>query len=372
MKPFESRSPVSTDFLRLLRFSVASDTPDSVPFLRPLSAEAWQEVWQEALKHAVSGILYTGLQRLPHEYLPPRRLLMQWYALTERIRQTNARIDAYAAELSERFAQDGFRSCVLKGQGIATLYPDPGLRMPGDIDIWVEGGRKQILRYVDSHFPRNDVRYHHVGCRVYPDVDVEVHFMPTWMNAPSARKRLEQWFRQTEKDQFCHYVDAPSRKGRIPIPTPEFNAVYVPLHIFRHLIGEGVGLRQIIDCYFVLCAQNDTSDASRILTELKLEKFTAALMYVLQELFGLSERRMMFPPDVRWGRFLLEEIIQSGNFGKYDSRLKRKAHESAFYRFSRAFRRNCKFTRLCPSEILWDAPFKLWHYTWQSFHDYRK
>lgn len=47
------------------------------------------------------------------------------------------------AELTGLFSEDGFRSCILKGLSNALLYPIPSHRHCGDIDIWVEGGRKK-------------------------------------------------------------------------------------------------------------------------------------------------------------------------------------------------------------------------------------
>ena len=42
-----------------------------------------------------------------------------------------------AAELTRRFRSVGFKSCVLKGVGMAQYYPEPERRLFGDIDLWV-------------------------------------------------------------------------------------------------------------------------------------------------------------------------------------------------------------------------------------------
>ena len=37
------------------------------------------------------------------------------------------------------------------------------------------------------------------------------------------------------------------------IPTVEFNIIFQLTHIYSHLMNEGIGLRQLVDYYYVLC-----------------------------------------------------------------------------------------------------------------------
>ena len=37
------------------------------------------------------------------------------------------------------------------------------------------------------------------------------------------------------------------------IPTVEFNIIFQLTHIYSHLMNEGIGLRQLLDYYYVLC-----------------------------------------------------------------------------------------------------------------------
>ena len=63
-----------------------------------------------------------------------------------------------SAKVCRNFEQEGFRCCILKGQGNALLYPDPYMRTPGDIDIYLEGGRKRIMEYVNRVCPNQVMR----------------------------------------------------------------------------------------------------------------------------------------------------------------------------------------------------------------------
>ncbi len=367
-----SSSSIADAFFALLRFSLDSAFP--VPNVN-LAPQAWQVLYAEARRQTVSGLLWRGVERLPADMRPPRVLLLTWYAEADHIRRTNARINAEAVALQSRLAADGIRSTVLKGQGLSLLYPDAGLRTPGDIDIWLQGSRRRILAYVRSHVQCGEVRYHHVGYRISGNsIAVEIHFTPSWMNVPWRNVCLQRWFCQEELTQMGHSLPlADGSACRLTVPTPAFNAVYVLIHIFRHLLGEGVGLRQVVDYAQVLrhMPAADRPGVVKTLSRLGLERFAAGLAYVMCEL-GLSADDCLVPSDDVMGRFLLNEIMQSGNFGKNDARLVRRDHETPFYRFCRSLRRNVRFVRFFPAETLFDPFFKLWHYAWQHLYGYRK
>ena len=55
-----------------------------------------------------------------------------------------------------------------------------------------------------------------------------------------------------KEEQFSHRVML-GEQGEIAIPTVEFNLIFQLTHIFSHLMNEGIGLRQLVDYYFVIC-----------------------------------------------------------------------------------------------------------------------
>ena len=154
----------------------------------------------------------------------------------------------------------------------------------------------------------------------------------------------------------------------IPTPTLAFNRVYILVHIYRHLFHEGIGLRQLLDYYFVLhqgFTEEERTETMRTLRSLRMERFAAAVMWMLQEVYGMEDRYLLTAPNEKEGSFLLSEIMLAGNFGHYDERIKRVANESAFHTFYRRVARNFRFVRSYPSEVLWSPLFKLWHWAWR-------
>ena len=97
-----------------------------------------------------------------------------------------------------------------------------------------------------------------------------------------------------------------------------------------------------------------------------MKRFTAAVMWILQKMFGMADSYLLTIPNETDGKFLLEEIMIAGNLGKYDKRIIRGKHESDFSHGMRKVRRNLRFLRSYPSEVVWSPVFKIWHYFWRK------
>lgn len=350
-------------FFELLRYSIGADA--EIP--KALKDADWEALYGMAKKQALTGVLFHGIRNLPRELAPEPGLLMQWTGMAQRIRQQNVRLFADSAKACRNFGRAGFRCCILKGQGNAMLYPDPYMRTPGDIDIYLDGGRKRIVEYVDRVCPRQVMRYHHVDFPVMK-TPVEVHFTPSYMFCPWHNRRMQRWFGRVMDLQCSNVVALPDGVGEIAVPTLAFNVVYILSHLYRHVFTEGIGLRQLLDYYFVL-RRVDGSGLGSLQGELKhlgLMKFAGGVMYVLHEVLGLPEEKMIAPMNVGEGRFLLDEIMRGGNFGQYDDRLGDKNGEGKVRRYFRMTLRNLRFVGRYPSEALCEPLFRTWFFFWRA------
>ena len=235
-------------FFDFLRFSIGSakEIPDS------LKEADWKELYRIAQKQALLGVLFYGIRRLPKELAPEQKLLMQWMAMAEQIRKQNIKLFQDSRKVCQNFENEGFANCILKGQGNALLYPDPYIRTPGDIDIYLSGGRRKIMKYVDQVCPNQVMRYHHVDFPVMKTA-IEVHFTPSYMFCPIHNRRMQKWFEEMMGEQCAHRVLLPDGYGEIHVPTASFNVIYILSHLYRHIFTEGIGLRQLLDYYYVVC-----------------------------------------------------------------------------------------------------------------------
>lgn len=333
------------------------------------SENEWRELFVLSKRQALLGVAYVAVEKLPMEQRPSRQMLLQWCVNADRIVKLNEELNDKSVAISQKFYRDGFRNVILKGQGVAQYYGQMHLdkyRMPGDVDIWLEGSRKTIISYVRCYEPDCKIVYHHVDFPKMDGAEVEVHFTPSWMNSYFTNRVLQRYFEQFQDGLFAICEGSPNI---IPTPTIDFNRVYILVHIYRHLFHEGIGLRQLMDYYFVLhqgFTEDGRNDTMRTLHSLKMERFAAAVMWVLQEVFGLEDKYLLTSPDEKEGRFLLGEVLRSGNFGQYDEQLMCNRQESDLSYALRKLRRNLRFIRSYPSEVLWSPFFKVWHYFWRK------
>ena len=178
---------------------------------------------------------------------------MPWMGKAQQIRRQNMKVNVVAGKLFAMLRVDGMRCCVLKGQGNALMYPNPYSRTPGDIDVWIDASRERIMEYAQKKFELgDDIRLQHLETSL-DGVPVELHFFPCSMNNPIYHARLQKWFRRNADLQCAHIVRLPDEAGDIAIPTSSFNVVYQLTHLYHHFFDEGIGMRQIIDYYYVVC-----------------------------------------------------------------------------------------------------------------------
>ena len=423
----------------------------------------WQELYSFASKQALLGLCFEGIERLGEEYPEElkqnpigRELLMNWMGKTQQIRRQNMKVNAVAGKLFAMLREDGMRCCVLKGQGNALMYPNPYSRTPGDIDVWIDASRERIMEYAQKRFELgDDIRLQHLETSL-DGVPVELHFFPCSMNNPIYHARLQKWFRRNADLQCSHIVGLPDEAGDIAIPTTAFNVVYQLTHLYHHFFDEGIGMRQIIDYYHVVCDfykvyQNSSkitpslftikegstshpdpltlrgeggnrptrcseplrskdggpskvspncagwdrrgvsgdiaSDASvisafttdssastaldvvqRELKYLGLWNFAGAVMYVLKEVLGLAEDKMIVPMDEKRGKLLLAEILNGGNFGRHFTKYGGFTHQSMGKKYFLKIWRNMHFVRYYPAEALSEPIFRTWHFFWRLKH----
>ena len=220
----------------------------------------WRQLYSFATKQTIIGICFDGIKRLSEEYPEElkknpieRDLLITWMGVSQQIRRQNMKVNVVASKLYSMLREDGLRCCFLKGQGNALMYPNAYSRNPGDIDVWVNASREDITEYAKKHFEiGDDIRFHHLETS-FDGVSVELHFFPGIMNNPIYNARLQKWFKRNADLQCSNVVSLPDGIGEIAIPTTAFNVVYQLCHLYHHFFDEGIGMRQIIDYYYVVC-----------------------------------------------------------------------------------------------------------------------
>lgn len=338
---------------------------------RMLTAEEWLKVYQVAMKQSVVGICVEGMSKLPKEQKPPMELFMQWIGTVSQIQQQNEKLNKQTAKIWKQLKDDGLVAAILKGQGIATEYGKlSSLRQSGDIDIWVKGGYKTVCDYVQKTIPTDDLAYHRFHYHYFEDTEVELHHRPTLMRNLMDDRKLAKWYESFGGESFVYLEDK-----RFAVPPVEFNRIFILTHIYRHFMFEGVGLRQLMDYYFVLANKKIIDKREKIkvmqtLRSLRLKRFAGAVMWVIGYMVhgeGLTingfkkDEWMICEPDEKEGRFLLDEIMMSGNFGQADHRYQYQR----LFKFQRWLSRSSHLLIHYPSEVIWSPIWIVYHWFWK-------
>lgn len=334
---------------------------------RPTDWE-WEEMYRTAAKQSLLGVTFSAIEQLnaaDASVKAPLTLFCEWLGEVAVIEQQNKDLNEAASQLYRIFENGGLRSCVLKGQGIARLYPVPERRQPGDIDLWVEGSRENTLKFLrESFFGIGRVVIHHVDAHIIEGVETEIHFMPGYTYSPFRHRRIQCYFREQADAQFRHYD---SRLG-FCYPTGRFNAVYILSHIFMHFLYEGVGLRQVVDYFYVLKSlrEEERTVAAKDICAVGLRDFAGAVMFVLKVVCGMRDSYLTCKPDDSRGKVLLEEIMRGGNFGRDDVRVTHSPDDGVLRKNIRRIKREMSFFRYYPVDVA-SVPFwKLWHWCWRK------
>lgn len=333
------------------------------------TSDDWQAIYAIASQQALTGVCFAALQKLPpKQQTCSADMLGLWFARAEQIRQTNRKQRQALSAISAKLQEHELTACLLKGQAAALRYPADlrDLRMSGDIDTWVWQPNGNLRTTINSCIRLAQeqtseapaVRYHHVEWH-FAGSSVELHFRPTFMNSPIRNRRLQQWC-ESQKSH-CVWNDS----WHMFIPSVEFDVVYQLAHLYRHLLDEGVGMRQVMDYYYAVCHfQGDKQVLCQTMQRLGLYNFCGAMMYVLQTVFALSSQTMLVPADEWRGKVVLNQIWQDGNFGT--SRPDRKAAQSDTRHFFRKTRRNLRFLPYFPEEVLSEPIFRIYHFIWRK------
>ena len=336
-------------------------------------AKEWEMLYHMAENQAVLGVCFAGVKRLQEfDNSVPVSLYMQWLAMAAQIQQRNEDMDKKTAEVWALLNNVGLECAVLKGQGVAEIYEirdeELGirnnslgmLRQSGDIDVWVKGGFDVVNDFVQKTRPTDDVAYHRFHYNMYPDTEVELHHRPTLMRNLFDDRRLQRWCDSFGTDTFVM-----TDKG-FTIPSLEFNRIFILTHIYRHFLFEGIGLRQLMDYYFVLKASPQPSPEREseitLIKRISMQRFAAAVMWVLGHVFGLEREYMLCEPDEKEGRFILDEIMLTGNFGHGDSRY------IGHSKVKRMTKHGLHLLMRYPSEVIWTPIWLVYHKVWK----YRK
>lgn len=354
-------------FFELIRVAIGNQ----VYLSHTPSADEWNGLYALAKKQALVGICFAGAQKLSINHPSSitnlsESLRLQWMGIAAKIQQRNEFLAYKGKELLSALQAEGIEACILKGQALTPYYDNVGvLRQSGDIDIWTKDQYiKSLVDYVKRSHEDYVVKYVHVGYD-YDGVEVELHPRPASLRCPWYDLKLRSWF---EKYPWVSF----SKANNIISPSTEFNLVFLMLHMYNHVMKEGVGLRQVMDYYFVLKSANieQRRDALAVLRSVGVGRFAESVMYILREVFSLDDEKLLCIADSKSGALLLAEIMNGGNFGFFDTKHSELKSDNLFVHGYGGLKKKFSMIRFGPWEVLCSPMWSVWQVCWRKYHGY--
>lgn len=286
----------------------------------PLEIAEWKCLYDIAIAQTVDGIVYDGIQRLPKAFFPPREILLKWVVRINYIESSNSTMNACIEEQVVFFDKINVKPILLKGQGIARYYPNPKHRVCGDIDWFFASDKESKL--VENKLKANNIKIHSDTTAstnyLWRKCLVENHTKLFDVFNPIARYKLENIRKQLPAVNGC--IDGGIVYNSLP---PNLNILQVNLHILKHLLSFGIGLRQFCDSailYAHLDGKYNKDWLYAKYNELGIINWTHVLHDLLVNYIGLPEKNLPFSiKDDSSSTWMVNDTLSTGNFGFYDN-----------------------------------------------------
>lgn len=343
------------DLFSLLRLGLWGDAIKKKP-----QGVDWGQMLTLTNEQAVMGIVMDGMERLKEETIPGRDMKMKWIGISMKIARQNQRINGTLGRLWTQFHKMGLSPVLMKGQAFAANYPVPLHRQSGDIDIYFKhrGECEKAVAWAKSidmaaASSSENVRERKHFTFMIDGVIVELHYYMCLFESPRLHRRLQEIIDEEFGKEKPFSVAIEGRTYETVPPT--LSVLHQIIHISRHLLEAGIGLRQVCDLALYIDKYHARIDTRRLqgyLEELQLSAIAAALGDLLVCCLGLNGRKIPFSICGDHTSFILYEIFEGGNFGK--KKVTYRSHGNTISRKLRSvffFYRRCKlYNKLLPDE----------------------
>jgi hypothetical protein len=347
--------------LELLRSGLSGQAPSTADF--PLTESEWKQLFFESHKQTIQGVVYDGIMLLPTDLYPPTNLLSQWGYAVQKIEGEFLKHLKLISYLSIRYQMEaGLSPVILKGLGLAALYPKPNHRVVGDIDMFF-GGREASQK-IDQLVTR-------WGAKVDGDEDednIETTFVFNDVVIENHKELIESFNlfyrrkgrRELEKKILdgSLFGQAIVEKTPIKVLIPLYNHLLLLTHSLKHVLNAGIGIRQLCDVAMLLKAEKQNTDGEalrKLLKDWGIYKWACLVYAFCVEYLGTVVEDLPFEFDVAsyHPHILLQEVWKSGNFGQMDERLTKRAPEGdSVFTAKRIFGNAWRFLPYAPGDAL--------------------
>ena len=294
-------------FLTLVRQGLKTGKADAFP---DLDEESWNEILDLGLKQGVIGLVFAGASALPSEVVIPDSISYRLMIEADRIIRRSEKVSKVERSLTAALESEGIHPVIMKGPSVAIFYPEPKLRESGDLDIFIPpvDFDKAVGIITTGKFhkdPDGNILYH------WDDVLIDQH------------------------PRYFDLHNQQSAKLDNNKPSHEDQLLMLSLHIRKHCMAAGVGMRQICDmamAYRALEGSYDPVELFNLYERTGSTKWNLLLASFIRTYLG--DLPLPYPDNCDYPNpgSLYKIVFSGGSFGHYDPSREKALSRSSLYR----------------------------------------
>ncbi len=351
-------SSINALFLNLLSAAIW-DKPADVEQFTNLDDKTWKKIFHWARRQSVGALIADKVLSLPKECLPPQEQNMASVSLIEQTKAMNRKMIRVLAGIKDWYQETGFPFVLLKGLANGANYPEPLLRNPGDVDLWLyrKGDSQKSRAWLTGKGYQTEdgdgihYKFSEQG------ISIENHRRVSYFDHRKYDRRFAAWEKELVAKE--HFADIQIGDLTVQQLPPETNAFFLFHHMFRHFVHLGVGFRQLFDWLLFLKNYRKQIDPVSFTALARSYK----LLYPMQVFACAAVKYLDAPPDIfpftvpkdnLYARKVINDILEGGNFGFHrpgDKRPQEKMR-GMWFSYKTTVRRSLKFGLLSPAHCL--------------------
>ena len=277
----------------------------------------WEIVENIAKEQGILWMLYLVTKKFSNQ-IPSERLRL-WRSILHSSVLFNDQTNKVQSELLHWMAEEKIPTVVLKGTSCSRYYPYPEARSLGDIDILInKEDRNRVDQYLkrQGYTPAKEDHAFHVGY-YGKEVVIEVHFAGTSLPQSACSNRIaEEMNLFTAERQKAFIGDMV-----FPVLSDTHQALMLLLHMERHMLEDGIGLRQLCDwCTFVQGSKGEhwQERTLSLLGECGLLTYAKVLTKTCVKYLGLNCKSAPWCEEIDEHLIdaMIAEVFRGGSMGK--------------------------------------------------------
>lgn len=275
---------------------------DEDPAVPPEGVD-WKYIFDKANEQNIAGLVASAVLRLPDMVQTDNS--QSWNDIMMQTMFVMGKRFAEFEKMMGVLKKNGIEPICLKGAVIKDLYPVPELRTMGDFDVLIEKEERKSVKdifgsmgyEVENRTFLSEMSNKNVHWEVFTTLEEEFN------------NNCEHWESMLRENVISDV------NGRLLLnPTYEF--LYVIVHMAKHFVGRGCGLRNILDIVLAAkfrYAEIDFDAVYRYCDELGIDRIFEYIVLVLDRYFDI---RLPLKMPMLDDELFMDYILSYGIYGR--------------------------------------------------------